>query len=346
MSTPLRLLVIGCGGIAGSWLPTLTTHAGVRVIGLCDLDPDRAEGRRREYALADAAVGSDPAAMIDALRPDAVVDLTIPDAHERIACLALGKGCHVLAEKPMAADMPGAKRILAAAEAAGRIHAVMQNRRYMPQTIRFRDAIASRIGALAEIHVDFFIGAHFGGFRDAMEHVLLLDMAIHTIDQARFLTGLDPVAVNAVEWTPPGSWYRHGASAMACVELTGGIRFTYRGSWCSEGANTSWEAAWRAIGTAGSVLWDRESVAVHAVKPWRSGQFSAETLPPEDAPPAPPMAHTGHAGCIHEMIDALRTGGKPQTAGADNIKSLAVIHAAIASATRGGARVTIDEMLG
>ena len=38
---------------------------------------------------------------------------------------------------------------------------------------------------------DFFLGVHFGGFRDKMQHVLLLDMAIHTFDAARFIIGQD-----------------------------------------------------------------------------------------------------------------------------------------------------------
>jgi len=341
MSTPLRLLFTGCGGIAGAWLNPLGKRSDATVVGLCDLDPKRAEGRKAEFKL-DAECGSDLAAMIDRLHPDVVIDLTVPDAHADVACLALGKGCHVISEKPMASSMADARRILAAAAKAGKIHAVMQIRRYQAQMLRFRDAIKTRIGTPAELHADFFIGAHFGGFRDTMRHVLILDMAIHTFDQARFLTGLYPVAVNALEWNPTGSWYSHGPSALVCVEMQGGLRFTYRGSWCSEGANTSWESSWRAIGTAGTATWDGfQAVRIAAVKPWQAGQFIPEQLPAEDAPPAPAMAHEGHAGCIDEMLTAIAAGRTPQTVGTDNIHSLAIVHAAIASAEKGGARVEV-----
>ena len=60
---------------------------------------------------------------------------------------------------------------------------------------------------------DFFIGAHFGGFRDEMAHVLLLDMAIHTFDQARKILGADPVSVYCHEFNPAGSWYAGASSA-------------------------------------------------------------------------------------------------------------------------------------
>ena len=62
---------------------------------------------------------------------------------------------------------------------------------------------AGTLGPLTTLHSDFYIGAHFGGFREQMRHVLLLDMAIHTFDAARLLSGADPVAVYCQEWNPP-----------------------------------------------------------------------------------------------------------------------------------------------
>jgi predicted dehydrogenase len=91
------------------------------------------------------------------------------------------------------------------------------------------------------------MGPHFGGFRESMRHVLLLDMAIHTFDAARFLSGEDALAVYCHETNPRGTWYEHGASATAVFEMTNGVTFTYRGSWCAEGLGTGWGADWRII---------------------------------------------------------------------------------------------------
>ncbi|TVR41547.1 MAG: gfo/Idh/MocA family oxidoreductase, partial [Planctomycetota bacterium] len=340
---PLRLLIVGCGGIATAWLEPLSLRTDVVIVGLADLDQQRARERRDAFA-AQAEIGSDPAMMIDTLKPDVVIDLTIPEAHAEIACMALGRGCHVLAEKPMAASMAEARRIREASQASGRIHAVMQNRRYLPGIRRVRQMLdAQAIGPLAEIHADFFLGAHFGGFRDAMPHVLLLDMAIHTVDQARFLGDLVPVAVNAVEWNPPGSWYERDASAMLVVECAGGIRFTYRGSWCAEGRGTSWQADWRLIGRSGQLRWDGDNeISATIIDPNEQGL----SRQPRSIEPAPELnlALTSHAGCIDDMLSAIRAGRQPPTHGGDNIHSLAIIHAAIASANAGGARVAIADM--
>jgi len=55
------------------------------------------------------------------------------------------------------------------------------------------------------------------------------------------------------------------ASATALFELSGGLRFTYRGSWCAEGRPTSWEAEWRAVGPHGSATWDGHAAPVAEV---------------------------------------------------------------------------------
>ena len=48
-------------------------------------------------------------------------------------------------------------------------------------------------------------------------------------------------------------------------------------------------------------------------------------------PPHPDQTH-GHASVIAEFLDAVETGRPPETAGNDNIKSLAMVFAAIESA--------------
>jgi uncharacterized repeat protein (TIGR01451 family) len=62
-----------------------------------------------------------------------------------------------------------------------------------------------------------------------------------------------PLAALAYEWTPPGSWYDQEASAIAVFEMTTQVVFSYRGSWCANGQQTSWESAWRIIGDKGTV---------------------------------------------------------------------------------------------
>ncbi len=340
MTQPLRAVLVGCGGISQAWLKPLSLMEGVELVGLVDLVEENARQRARQFGLETVEISSNLPALLDRARPDIVFDCTVPEAHVDVTLEALAHGCHVLGEKPLADSMANARRMVMTAQASGKLYAVMQNRRFMPEIRAVRGFIESgKIGPLTTANADFYLGPHFGGFRDRMMHVLLLDMAIHTFDQARFLTGADPVAVYCKEWNPAGSWYQHGASAVAVFEMTGGIVFTYRGSWCAEGMPTSWESDWRLIGQKGSLLWDGGQKMAAESAEWK-GEFFSERRP-EAIRPYEGSKVGGHAGLIQDFIDCVRTGRTPETICTDNIHSLAMVFGAIESAAA-GSRVIIE----
>ena len=334
MSHITRAVLVGCGGISRTWLRSIAEMPEVEIVGLVDIAEEAAIARAQEFGL-QVPTGTDLGKMLERTQPDAVFNCTIPEAHKEVTLTALAHGCHVLGEKPLADSMENARAMIAAANEAGKILAVIQNRRYDPRIRRLRHFLESgAIGPLTTANCDFYIGAHFGGFRDHMEHVLLLDMAIHTFDAARFITGADPVSVYCHEWNPAGSWYDHDASAVAIFEMTGGIVFTYRGSLCAEGLNTTWEGDWRLIGQKGSARWDGADL-MEAEVVAKTGSFISElekvTIPPFDAG----AKVGGHAGVIREFVHCLQHGGQPETVASDNIKSLAMVFGAIESARLG-----------
>ncbi len=111
------------------------------------------------------------------------------------------------------------------------------------------------------------------------------------------------------------------------------VVFTYRGSWCAAGLNTSWECEWRGIGTQGSANWDgKEQVTCQQVT--NEPGFIPKCV---DVPPATPtpLTHQAHAALIREFVDCIRSGATPQTVCTDNIRSLAMVDAAIESAETG-----------
>ena len=331
--------------MAKGWMQALNSapelKGRVMIVGLVDLNLDAAKSLQTEFGLDGAIIGADLDAVLSETKPNLLFEVAVPSARRDNVLSGFAHGCHVLTEKPMAASLDDAREMIAAGRDASRIYAVVQNRRYIDGVRRIRQTIASGVlGELVSLHADFFIGAHFGGFREQMNNVLLLDMAIHTLDAARFMADADPVAVYAQESNPRGSWYAHGASANAIFELSGDVIFTYRGSWTAEGAPTSWESAWRMIGTKGSLLWDgADRFEARSVS-----DNSGFLRPLRDVvvPPAPHPCQThGHASVIAAFLDAVETGGTPETAASDNIKSLAMVFAAIESA-RTRQRVTIE----
>jgi predicted dehydrogenase len=330
-----RAVLVGCGAMSKGWLSALDGEllkGKVDIVGLVDIDRGTAETRAAEFGLSGAVIGVDLDAVLAQTKPDLVFDVAIPTVRQSIVETALAHGCHVLSEKPMATTLAAARVLVEKAQQAGCVHAVVQNRRFISGVRRIRRLIESgALGELTALHCDFFIGAHFGGFREQMDNVLLLDMAIHTLDAARFMADKTPVAVYCHESNPRGSWYSHGAAANAIFEFSDDVTFTYRGSWAAEGANTSWESAWRFIGTKGTLLWDGGDQFEAKVVAGDSGFF--RDLTDIDVPEPTDIAQThGHASVIAEFIAAIEAGRQPETASSDNIKSLAMVFAAIESA--------------
>ncbi len=334
MEQTFRAVLAGCGRMAGAWIDAVKATPGLELVGFVDVRPEAAQQRAAEYG-GESVVGTDLSAVLNETKPDIVFDCTIPEAHVDVTLTALAHGCHVLGEKPLADSLANAQKMVAAAHEAGKVYAVIQNRRYDANIRRLRRFIESgALGDLTTLNCDFYIGAHFGGFRDHMKHVLLLDMAIHTFDAARYLSGADPLAVYCKEWNPAGSWYDQDASAVAVFEMTNGLVYTYRGSWCADGFRTTWESDWRIIGQQGSAIWQGDERMRAEVVTATGDFFSAVAEADIPAQPTPEKVG-GHAGQIADFVDCLRTGRVPETICTDNIKSLAMVFGAIESAETG-----------
>jgi len=335
MADRTKAVLVGCGGISRAWLTTLRELGDVHLAGLVDLNEAAAKARAEEFDLGDVLVTTALDEALDRVRPDIVFDCTVPEAHHAVTLAALRHGCHVLGEKPLADTLDHAREMIAAAQSANRVYAVMQNRRYDPNIRRLKAYLDSgALGRITTVNSDFYIGAHFGGFRDHMKHVLLVDMAIHTFDAARLLMGADATEVYCKEWNPPGSWYDHDASAVAIYEMTHDIVYTYRGSWCAEGLNTTWESSLRIIGERGTVTWNGSDGFSTQVTAQTGGFFSTwedVTVPAFDDP----RKTGGHAGCIREFVRCVRMGCVPETVCTDNVQSLAMVFGAVASAESG-----------
>lgn len=340
MDKQFKVVVVGCGGMANTWVNYVKGRKDVQIVGFVDLNKEHALRFAEKHDLQVNAYVELKKAIAET-GATLVLDMTIPEAHKQITVTALEAGCDVLGEKPMASSMEEALLMLKTAEATGRYYAVMQNRRYLSKIRSLRQMISDgNIGQLGFVNADFFMGAHFGGFRDAMAHPLILDMAIHTFDQARFITGADPVSVYCHEFNPTGSWYEGNAAAVCIFEMSDGSVFCYRGSWCAEGAPTSWEANWRISGSKGTAIWDGNTEPYcEIVKPVDEHVFMNEFEKIEAEPVQ--MNNEGHYGCLDEMFQALIEGRKAETDCSDNIKSMQMVFGAIES-TVNGRKVTLE----
>ncbi len=332
----MKAVLVGCGGMGNVWCRTLKPRDDIDIVGIVDISSAAAQAMADRHDLALPRFASLDQALAS-LDVDVVLDTALPETRREVAGLGLQAGCHVLSEKPFATSAADAEALLGLAAESGKTHAVMQNRRYLAGTRGMRQLIADGvIGEVGLICSDFFLGAHFGGFRDEMANVLLLDMAIHTFDQARFMVGMDAANAYCDEFNLPGSWYRGNASALAVFEMqapgrSSAARYCYRGSWSAEGAATTWEAEWRVCGSLGTAVWNGVDAPYAEVA--EGGGFMRQSRRVETS--IDWRGPDGHAGCLDEMVTALAAGEKPMTHSGDNAKSLGMVLAAVESAERG-----------
>jgi predicted dehydrogenase len=112
---PVGVAVVGAGVISTQYLDNLTAFPDVRVLGVADLDLDRARTAAERYGI---PVAGDLDAVLAIPEVEIVVNLTLPAVHAAVATSALRAGKHVYGEKPLALAPAEGEKLLA--EAAGR----------------------------------------------------------------------------------------------------------------------------------------------------------------------------------------------------------------------------------
>jgi predicted dehydrogenase len=302
------------GGMGNAWLRAVLAAPEVDYAGFVEVNDAIAAEQVQKYELGNLPVFKSLAEALQSVQVDGVINVTPPQFHRAVSITALEAGVPVLSEKPLADTRQAALDIVAAANRTGVLHMVTQNYRYKPPIQTLKWALQEGgMGEIGAVHVAFFKGPHFGGFREAMAYPLIIDMSIHHFDLMRFFLGSDPVRVFGRSWNPPWSWFRGDASASVILDFANGVPVSYDGSWCSQGRETTWNAEWRFECAGGVVAMVEDRVYTQP-----TGQEPAllETLV---------MERTDQAYLLHEFYEAVTRGKPPVTTCQDNIKSLGIV---------------------
>ena len=105
-----RIGLIGCGRISDIYLKNCDHFNGIEIVACASLDIEESRAKAAQYGIPKACVPDDIFADPEI---DAVLNLTIPDAHYDISRQALEAGKHVYSEKPFVTDLDDGRRLLA-----------------------------------------------------------------------------------------------------------------------------------------------------------------------------------------------------------------------------------------
>jgi predicted dehydrogenase len=125
---PIRVAVVGVGEFGRNHVRVWREMQGVELVGIVDIDAERAAKITAEF-------GTRALPDLEALANERVagVSLAVPTKeHARIGCQLLAAGHDVLVEKPMAASVDEADKLIAESRRAGRILQIGHVERFNP----------------------------------------------------------------------------------------------------------------------------------------------------------------------------------------------------------------------
>lgn len=208
--TPVRVVVIGTGGMAKSHVDAYRDIPDVEVVAGVDTNADRLRAFCEAHGIARGFASV--AEALDWGGFDAVSNVT-PDAVHHVTTLPLlAAGKHVLCEKPLAANYPDAAEMAAAAAQAGVVNMVNLTYRNVPAMIEAARLVAA--GAIGEVrhfeasYLQSWLTQPAWGAWDKEEQWLwrlstahgsmgvLGDVGVHILDFATHIAGADVASVS------------------------------------------------------------------------------------------------------------------------------------------------------
>jgi len=325
----LKALVLGAGFFGKNWLRELSASAECEVAGVVAKHPELLAAAGEEFTIPVSRRFATIAEGLDGSKADAVV-VALPEmAHKEAILAALGRGLHVLTEKPLAMTMAEAAEIVQAARRSpASVVMVDQNYRWRPQTRTLREAVrGGRIGKVGSVGYEYrqpITRTTTDAWREQMPHPFLHDMAPHHFDLLRACTGLECQHVIAAGVRPPWSWYKGVPGVDAVLAFERGVSVSYTGTMVARGLATPQDGIITAVGEGGTLRLEADSQVR-----WYGEKGGSEVISPTAMP------FTDLAATLREFLAAIREGRKPETHLEDNVRTLAMVEAAIRSVETG-----------
>jgi len=304
---PLRVGVIGVGVMGSNHARVFAGLPGTELVGIAD--PDAKQAEFVANTLGCTAVGDVDALL--ALGIDAVTIAAPTHLHRDIALAAIGRGVHVMVEKPIASTVEEGRELIGAARRAGVTLMVGHVERFNPAVEAIKEAIRNE--DILSIGI-----TRVGPFPPRMSNVgVVIDLAVHDIDLIRWFTDSDIVEVQP-----------QLSSAVAEREDIALLQFRTASGVLAH-INTNWLTPFKArnvtVATRGKYvmgdLLTRQVTECFGFQP--DGSYSMRHL------------SVGHAEPLRSellaFLRAVRSGAAPAVTGEEGVASLEIATRCLAS---------------
>ncbi len=335
----VRIGVIGSGFIVNDCHLVAYRRAGFNPVAIASRTRDHAAAVASRHGIATVHESiermlSDPSIE--------VLDLAVPPQHQPSLIRAIcerGTVRGILAQKPLAMTYAEAEDVVRRCEAAGIVLAVNQNMRHDPSVRAARHLLdAGELGQPVFATIDMRGIPHWQPWQAELGSASLLIMSIHHLDCMRFWFG-EPARIFCSTRPDPRTTFPHtDGICTSILEYENGLRAVIIDDvWtgpAKEGCPGDIRIEWRIEGLDGLAIGDlgwckADYTSPSSLRYARKGDaaFLQPTFDTSWFPDA-------FAGTMSELLIALETGTPPSISGRDNLRTLALVEAAVASAAQ------------
>ena len=209
---PVRLLILGTGGMARNHAEGFSAIPGVELVAGIDTRPEQLAAFQAAHGIPQGFASVDAALAWGAF--DAVTNVTPDAAHYATTMPFLAAGKHVLCEKPLATNAADAEAMAAAAAEAGVVNMVNLSYRNVPALQKaaqmVREGAIGTIRHLEASYLQSWLTQPAWGHWDRESQWLwrlstahgskgvLGDVGIHILDFATFIAGMEATQVSCL----------------------------------------------------------------------------------------------------------------------------------------------------
>ncbi len=296
----LRIGIVGLGGIAQkAWLPVLSVARDWELVGAFSPTRAKAESVCAMYRMPYVSSLNELAA-----RCDAVFVHSATESHFAVVSELLRAGVHVCVDKPLAAKLGDAEKLVALATRQNLTLMVAFNRRFAPLYRNLKTQMNSAASLRMDKHRTDSVGP--GDLR-----FTLLDDYLHVVDTALWLAGGDARLESGRLQTN-----EHGHMLYAEHHfIRGGVQIT-TSMHRRAGSQREWLQA----------ITDGALIDITDMRVWREERGTGIV----EAPIAgwqSTLEQRGFVGCAHHFIDCVMNQTVPETAGEEALRAQRVVEA-------------------
>ncbi|ASA21419.1 Gfo/Idh/MocA family protein [Paenibacillus donghaensis] len=319
----LGAAIIGCGAIYPLHARAIAAMQGVQLLAVVDSNPAAAAEAAREFG---GQPLTDYRELLNRTDIDVVHLCTPHSQHAEMAVALLQAGKHVLTEKPLAVDLPSARRMVEAAERSrGQLGVVFQNRynetsRHIKQTIDsgiLGPLVCMKGTVTWHRSESYYTDSSWRGRWATEGGGLLINQAIHTLDLLQWFGGEIASVKGSVTTDVLDGVIEVEDTAHACIRFSNNARGLFYGS-NAYLVNTPVEL--ELVFEQGTLTQRRDSLYL-----WKEGRETLLNEPFAITEGAKSYWGTGHKMLIQDFYEHVSTGRSFWLDGREGLKALELI---------------------